>query len=624
MTQEITAPDAAPITDHGPGATDLRSALGTLFIPGDLAGLHDRMRAACEHPLFHWRPGLTAAQRGELAYHRLRHLDAAGPGAASLLEQPLQLFVLQEWAALTDGAVLSLAAIHYNLCLGTIIDHLGLDRRELRPVVDELAAMRTFGVFLATELGYGNNVVALETEATYDPDNGTFDLHTPSPRAVKYMPNTALPLPKTGVVLAQLRSGGRSHGVFPFLVRIRDEAGRLLPGIRVWSLPEKPGLDLDNAITRFDHVRLPFEALLAGTHSVLERDGSFRSSTSSHGRFADAIHRVLPGKLGLAGGHLAAARAALTLAFGYSHQRRTSGRVGGLPIYAYRSHRSALLVELVRTYAASLLLDEVRREFASSTTRSDPVLERRVALTKAMATWSAADTIDVCRERCGAQGLFAVNRIAEYLGTSMVAITSEGDNAVIASKAAQHLVMGTGDYASDEDPGAAAGGGDGIRGRCGSLLRAREQRLVLTCRAAVADNSGRSPFDAWNAVGDALIAIADAHSVRCAHEALRRAAGRVGQREAAGALERVADLYALLAIQEHCGFYLTEGLISLQEARALPSLLAEAHDGLAPIARELVAAFGIPQSVLNAPIGASDYVEAYDPASGLSGVEVSE
>lgn len=614
MTQELTA-SAAP-------TTDLRGSLGTLFVQADLAELHDRMRAACEHPLFHWRPGLTAAQRGELAYRRLRHLDAAGPGAESLLARPARLFALQEWAALTDGTVLSLAAIHYNLCLGTIIDHGGLDREDLRPVVDELAAMRTFGVFLATELGYGNNVVAMETTATYDPDSGTFDLHTPSPRAVKYMPNTALPLPKTGVVLAQLRSRGRSHGVFPFLVRIRDEAGRLLPGIRVWSLPEKPGLDLDNAITRFDHVQLPFEALLAGTHSVLERDGSFRSSTSSHGRFADAIHRVLPGKLGLAGGHLAAARAALTLAFRYSHQRRTSGRAGGVPIHAYRSHRSALLVELVRTYAASLLLDEVRREFASPT-GSDLVLEQRVALTKAMVTWSAAGTIDVCRERCGAQGLFAVNRIAEYRGTSMVAITSEGDNVVIATKAAQHLVMGTGLHAP-EDPGAPADGADGVLGRCGSLLRARERRLILACRAAVAGNSGRSPFEAWNAVGDALIAIADAHSVRCAHEAVRRAAGRVGQREAAEALERVADLYALLAVHEHCGFHLTEGLISLQEARALPGLLAEVHDGLAPIARELVEAFGIPQSVLNAPIGAPDYVAAYDPASGISGTEASE
>ncbi|MEV6823383.1 acyl-CoA dehydrogenase [Amycolatopsis sp. NPDC051102] len=618
MTQETTAPAAAPMTGSEPGATGLRSALGTLFTGGDLAELHDRMRAACEHPVFHWHPGLTAAQRGELAYHRLRHLDAAGPGAGSLLAQPLQLFAVQEWAALTDGAVLSLAAIHYNLCLGTILDHGGLDREDLRPVVDELAAMRTFGVFLATELGYGNNVVALETEAAYDPGTGTFDLHTPSPRAVKYMPNTALPLPKTGVVLARLRCGGRSHGVFPFLVPIRDAAGRLLPGIRVWPLPEKPGVDLDNAITRFDHVRLPFEALLAGPRSVLERDGTFRSSTSSHGRFADAIHRVLPGKLGLAGGHLAAARAALTLAFHYSRRRRTSGRAGGVPIYAYRSHRSALLTELVRTYAASLLLDEVRREFASSLKEGDPALEQRVALTKAMATWSAAGTVDVCRERCGAQGLFAVNRIAEYLGTGMVTITSEGDNTVIVSKAAQHLVMGIGRHAPGENPGA-----DGSRDRYGSLLRAREQRLILACRADRAAHPGRSPFEAWNAVGDALIAIADAHSVRCAHEAVRRAARRVGQREAAEALERIADSYALLAIHEHCGFHLTEGLISLQEARALPGLLAEAHDGLAPIAGELVAAFGIPQSVLNAPIGAPDYVAAYDPVSGISGIEAS-
>ena len=51
-----------------------------------------------------------------------------------------------------------------------------------------------------------------------------------------------------GVVVADLRVRGKSHGPHAFFMRLRDEAGALLPGIRVEDMGTKTvANDLDNA-----------------------------------------------------------------------------------------------------------------------------------------------------------------------------------------------------------------------------------------------------------------------------------------------------------------------------------------------------------------------------------------
>ena len=55
----------------------------------------------------------------------------------------------------------------------------------------------------------------------------------------------------------------RAHGVHALVVPIRDQAGRVCPGVRIEDCGEKLGLNgVDNGRIWFDNVRVPREALL--------------------------------------------------------------------------------------------------------------------------------------------------------------------------------------------------------------------------------------------------------------------------------------------------------------------------------------------------------------------------
>jgi acyl-CoA oxidase len=195
---------------------------------------HERWRLFIAEPAFRYGPGLSDEQQIERSYARLRALRDTIESAETL------------------------AAIHYNLFLGSLLDHDADTQRDLT----DFTEMRRIGTFLCTELSHGNNASALETTAIFDPTTDEFVVHSPSLGARKYMPNTSLiGGPKTAVVAARLLVGEQDHGVFLFLVPLSDEGG-FLPGIEVTMLPERIGNPVDHCITSFHHVRVPRRAML--------------------------------------------------------------------------------------------------------------------------------------------------------------------------------------------------------------------------------------------------------------------------------------------------------------------------------------------------------------------------
>jgi acyl-CoA oxidase len=102
-----------------------------------------------------------------------------------------------------DGATSTVAGIHYNLFLGSLLD----DRLSPPRDVSDFVGLARTGTFLCTERAHGNDAAALETVARYDRERDAFVLHTPHEGAQKYMPNTsAAGGPKTAVVAARLLS----------------------------------------------------------------------------------------------------------------------------------------------------------------------------------------------------------------------------------------------------------------------------------------------------------------------------------------------------------------------------------------------------------------------------------
>ncbi|WP_259300013.1 acyl-CoA dehydrogenase family protein, partial [Streptomyces aurantiacus] len=408
---------------------------------GDGGGhAHALWRQLVSRKEFTYTPGLDHTQRTAQSYQRLRLVNDL-VDATALARDPARLAALHEWIGFADGGLCTLASIHYNLFLGSLIDHDNPDHP--RDLTDYTTLRRT-GTFLCTELDHGNDAAALETTAHHNPATGGFTLHTPTPGAAKFMPNTSTTGgPKTGLVAARLITHNQDHGVFLFLTPLSDENG-LLPGITVTPLPPSNGPTIDHSLTTFHHVPLPREALLEADHGRLNPDGTLTTNLGNpRKRFLTSINRVTTGKLCMSAGCLGMARAALAIAVQYAHTRHTSGPRPGqrIPLAHHHTHHSRLLDKIATAYALTFLHRTTLTQYLNHTHENRTQTERHIAITKAFITWQARDITTESRERCGAQGLFPHNGIADLTHNIEGGITAEGDNLVIWTKAAAEMIL---------------------------------------------------------------------------------------------------------------------------------------------------------------------------------------
>ncbi|WP_434444145.1 acyl-CoA dehydrogenase family protein [Lentzea sp. E54] len=568
---------------------------------------HDRFAKLFSAEPFDHVEGRSPAENAALAYRRLRHVNAELGSARELVTADLERFlVLHEWAGVLDPTLVSVLTIHYNLCLGAILE-LGDDRPELSAVVDELSRMDSVGVFLATELGYGNNVAEMRTRAVYDRSTDEFVLTTPSHEARKFMPNTGLDgVPKIAVALARLEIDGVDEGVFPFVVRIRDENGPC-HGVDVQPLGDKPGLALDNAVTTFRGVRVPRALLLDAAEPVIAPDGSRTGAAKSlRRRFNRAMTRVQTGKLCLTSATAAAARASLFIAVRHSNSRHVTVSGGrSVPVMAFRTHQAQLLDALARTCAVTVLLNDTRRRAGQGSLASVET-KRALAITKALVTWTAQDVVTTCIERCGARGMFTHNRISPYVALVQGSVTAEGDNQVVVLDAANEMLLGRGYAPPADQPGTGALDDPEFLLR---LFRHRERAVYERARAARRD--GDDPFERTNRVGPLAAELGRLHGVRRALEEFHAVARRATMPETGAVLTSLLLRFALAELNGDAAWHLCGGTLTPAQVREIPSLIARLDERLLPHAEDVVEAFGITNDVLRAPIAAEDYVEAY-------------
>ncbi|MFD7735705.1 acyl-CoA dehydrogenase [Kitasatospora phosalacinea] len=593
--------------------------LSRLLFDGRYEQAHRDVRALLLDPVFDAREGLTMTEAGQLAYRRSRFVHGALERPLEILRDPWRLFALAEWPSLLDVSTFSLLMVHYNLCFGTVVEH--GDRPDLKDLVDELDRLDSFGPYMATELGYGNNVAALRTEAVYDAGSRTFVLNTPDALAQKFMSYSGFrDVPKLAVVMARLKADGKDHGVFPFLVRISDGNG-LCEGVHAAACPEKPVQGLDNGLTWFDHVRVPRRHLLHGDMGGFAEDGTFRpSSGNRRKRFLRAMSRILPGRLCVSSAAVGAGRASVYIALRYAAQRLTNapGR-NDLPVVEYRSHQLALFTALAKVYAMTLLLNHAKRAYVEQRDAVPAELNHLVSITKALSTWEMTEVVATSRERCGAQGIFSANRIADYGSLLQGLVTAEGDNQVLLATTAGQIIA-----QDPEQPPAAAPDPRGKDLRDPAFLLAalhhREQELLRAAREALADDSReRTYLEAWNGAMNTGLAAARLRGVRTALECFTRAVDGAQDGRAREALGLLASLYGLTEVQRDAGWYLARGVLTAEQVEQLPG----AVDGLCALVRPhagtLIDGFRLSPELLRAPIAADDYVGAFQRRTGAFG-----
>jgi acyl-CoA oxidase len=153
------------------------------------AQFREAVKSLLASPAFERSNGLTMDEQAKRSYERFKLLrDTLDLRARDVVERPARLTAVLELVGAVDGTLFTVMSIHYCLCVGSILRHGSSAGRpaseplapELARYLEELDSLDSIGTFLVTELGYGNNVVSLETRAEYDSARRELRLTTPS------------------------------------------------------------------------------------------------------------------------------------------------------------------------------------------------------------------------------------------------------------------------------------------------------------------------------------------------------------------------------------------------------------------------------------------------------------
>ncbi|XP_007437683.1 peroxisomal acyl-coenzyme A oxidase 1-like isoform X1 [Python bivittatus] len=132
------------------------------------------------------------------------------------------------------------------------------------------------GTYAQTEMGHGTHLRGLETTATYDPATQEFILNSPTVTSIKWWPGGLGKTSNYAIVLAQLYTQNKCHGLHAFIVPLRQlGTHEPLPGITIGDIGPKFGYDeMDNGYLKMDNFRIPRENMLM-KHAKVEPDGTY-------------------------------------------------------------------------------------------------------------------------------------------------------------------------------------------------------------------------------------------------------------------------------------------------------------------------------------------------------------
>ncbi|MFD0509348.1 hypothetical protein ACFQ0G_53580 [Streptomyces chiangmaiensis] len=86
---------------------------------------HQRWRKLFDTDAFRFREGLLHEERVALSYERLRLVNETIEQPADFVTDVEDLTALHEWAGPVDAGMATIASIHYNLFLGSLVDYGG-------------------------------------------------------------------------------------------------------------------------------------------------------------------------------------------------------------------------------------------------------------------------------------------------------------------------------------------------------------------------------------------------------------------------------------------------------------------------------------------------------------------
>jgi len=611
------------------------------MLAGPRPEMREKMFQTLEHPRFRHDYGLSTAVRRDRVYNWCLDFSREGLGSLAYPTEVggggdlLGFLTAVETMAHFDLSLMIKFGVHFGLFCGSVY-HLGSERHH-KEILPPAFRLELPGCFAMTETGHGSNVRALETTATFDRDRQEFVIHTPNLAARKdYIGNAALH-GRMSTVFAQLQIDEQQFGVHAFLVPIRDENGAPMPGVHIEDCGEKIGLHgVDNGRLRFTRVRIP-RANMLDRFAQVAADGTYTSPiTSPTRRFFTMISTLVLGRVTLAAAATSVSKNALAIALRYGEQRRQFGAEGApeQSILDYQTHQRRLMPRLAATLALNFAFQDLSLRCVDGLESEEGRrrIESLAAGLKAWGTWHALDTVQVCRECCGGQGYLAHNRFGEMRGDLDIFVTFEGDNTVLLQQVAksllteyrhqfsemgfvgllQYLSRRAAEAVSDWNP-LVKRSVDPVHLRDGDFhlraFKARENHLLTRVAARLKSliEGGQEPWNAFNQCQDHLVTLAKASVERSILDCFQVAVQRCQDAPTQAVLAQFCSLFALSRLEADRGWFLENGYFEGVKAKAIrDQVLLLCHQSRL-MAWDVMAAFGIPDKLLAAPIALGDF-----------------
>ncbi|XP_013176608.1 PREDICTED: probable peroxisomal acyl-coenzyme A oxidase 1 [Papilio xuthus] len=487
--------------------------------------------------------------------------------------------------------------------------------------------MEIIGTYAQTELGHGTFIRGLETQATYDPDTEEFVLHSPALSSYKWWPGGLAHTANYCVVMARLYIKGKSHGIHPFMVQIRDEETHMpLPGIKLGEIGAKLGFNtVNNGFLGFENHRIPRDRMLMKNAQVL-KDGTFVAGSNSKLTYGTMVFvRVI-----IVNSMANMLAKAVTIAVRYSAIRRQSQPKPNEPepqILDYVTQQHKLFIAIASSHAFYInamwlweIYYSVTSQLAGGNLDNLPELHALACCLKPLSTIDATTMIEKCRLACGGHGYMLSANLAQTYGLATAAYTYEGENTVLLLQAARSLVKAWGGHVKGqplkgtmaylaEDPTVKVWDGsiDGII-QSFKVVAIRKLSSVVKILKEY-EKSGLSPEDAWNKASVFLTAVSEAHgravllSVYKSETDKRAAALSPPLRKV---LLQLVDLYVMYWALEKVGDMLLYASITERDVEELQRRYIELLAAIRPNAVGLVDAFDFRDEILNSALGAYD------------------
>lgn len=389
-----------------------------------------------------WKPltqtNLKLSDERDQAFTKLKHItDNKLINVNDFKSVPINIFDSHEYVGYMDGSTATKMTVQFNLFGGTI-KNFGSDDKH-KDFLNGVNDLTNIGCFAFTEKAYGNNAFKMETTITYNKNDNTFIINSPTEKSHKSWITNSVAHANYAVVFGQLYVNEKCYGPHPVLVKIRDENGNLLNNVIITDMGRKIGLNgVDNGILQFNNFVTDAD-LLGGTMSKIDFDGNFFTlDVKNRMKFLHLTDQLVSGRLCISSMMMGCTKMLLHNTIKYAKTRHSVDRVGNstFPIINYGVQQNTLVPLVVRTVGLNVLLNNAKLLYGKTNnmTYQHDDLVRMASAIKPMLAWHTQEVVTKCRELTGGEGFKINNQFGEGFAASQAGITAEGDSKVLILK----------------------------------------------------------------------------------------------------------------------------------------------------------------------------------------------